>query len=165
MSNSTMDTYAGNAVLMDGLRKHHVTFRTKFQEDVMRKSRAAAAYIGQMMARGMRANRNLGGLRMAHCIPNEVMSAWAAKFKEADEHAGIYTTTGYECWAADSDFYKWFKRENPEFFPTEAKSENSIIVPATKYEKLVVAKPQAVTKIVPRPVTGPAIVMAKGGAR
>lgn len=158
---SIMDSYAACPFLMDGLRKQHVAFRTRFQEDVMRKSRAAAAYIKQMMGFGMRANRKLGGLRMAHCIPNEVMAAWAAKFKEQDEHAGIYTTTGWECWKEGSGFYEWFKRNNPEFFPVEEKSGNSIIVPASKYERVIVAKPQAPARIVPKPVPGPAIIVSK----
>lgn len=156
-----MDQYAACPFLMDGLRKQHVTFRTKFQEQVMQKSRAAAAYVKRLMELGSRANRRLGGLRVAHCIPNEVMAAWAAKFKEQDEHAGIYHTTGYECWQEGSGFYEWFKKHNPEFFPVEAKSGNSIIVPATKYERVTVAKPQAQTRIVPRPITGPAIIVAK----
>jgi len=158
---SVMDSYAACPFLMDGLRKNHVAFRTRFQEQVMAKSRAAAKYVKTMMGLGMRANRSMGGLRMAHCIPNDVMAAWAAKFKEQDEHAGIYHTTGWECWQAGSDFYRWFQKHNPEFFPIEEKSGNSIIVPATKYERIVVAKPQAQTRIVPKPVHGPAIIMSK----
>lgn len=156
-----MDQYAACPFLMDGLRKHHVTFRTEFQELVLKKSRAAFAYVKQLMDLGSRANRRLGGLRVEHCIPNEIMAAWAAKFKEQDEWAGIYYTTGWECWKEGSGFYEWFKKHNPEFFPVEAKSGNSIIVPASKYERVTVAKPQAQTRIVPRPITGPAIIVAK----
>lgn len=156
-----MDSYAACPFLMDGLRKNHVAFRTRFQEEVMRKSRAAAAYVKRMMDWGTRANRNLGGLRMSHAIPNEVMAAWAAKFKEQDEHAGIFHTTGWECWQVGSGFYEWFKKHNPEFFPVEAKSGNSIIVPASKYERVTVAKPQTPTRIIPKPVQGPAIIVPK----
>jgi len=146
---------------MDSLRSGHVRFRTAFQEDVMRKSRAAAAYIKKLMQWGSRANRQLGGLRITHAIPNEVMAAWAAKFKAQDEEAGIYHTTGWECWKEGSGFYEWFKANNPEFFLEEAKSGNSIIVPATKYERVITAKPMAQTRITPKPVHGPAIIVAK----
>jgi hypothetical protein len=164
MSQSVMDAYAACPFLMDGLRQQHTTFRTRFQEEVLKKSRAAAAYVKNLMGIGMRANRNLGGLRIAHCIPNEVMAAWAAKFKEQDENAGIYHTTGWECWQPGSDFYEWFKKHNPEFFPIEEKSGNSIIVPASKYERIIVAKPQAQPRIVAKAPRGPAIIVSKGGA-
>ena len=146
---------------MDALRKTHVRFRTAIQESVVRKSRAAAAHIKRLMEWKSRANRNLGGLRVVHCIPDTVMAAWAAKFKTQDEEAGIYTTTGWECWREGSGFYEWFKKENPEFFLTEEKSGNSIIVPAAKYERVIMAKPIAQTRITPRPVHGPAIITAR----
>jgi len=157
---TVLDSFTATGSQVDALRRTHVQFRTAFQESVVQKSRAAAAYIKKLMEWGSRANRNLGGFRVAHAIPNEVMAAWAAKFKAQDEEAGIYHTTGWECWREGSGFYEWFKRENPEFFFTEAKSGNSIIVPATKYERVITARPQAVTKIIPKPVQGPAIIVA-----
>ena len=158
---TVLDTFAVHGSQMDSLRRTHVPFRTAFHEDVMRKSRAAAAYIKNLVTWGSRANRRLGGLRVAHAIPNEVLAAWAAKFKAQDEEAGIYHTTGWECWKEGSGFYEWFKKENPDFFFTEEKSGNSIIVPATKYERVIVAKPQAQMRITPKPVQGPAIIVAK----
>lgn len=155
-----LDSFSAPAQ-MDVLRKTHVPFRTAVQESVMRKSRAAAAYIKHLVTLGSRANRNLGGFRVAHCIPDTVMAAWAAKFKTQDEEAGIYHTTGWECWKEGSGFYEWFKKENPQFFFTEEKSGNSIIVPATKYERVIVAKPIAQTRIVPKPVQGPAIIVPR----
>jgi hypothetical protein len=164
MNLSTMDSYESCPFLMDGMKKQHVTFRTRFQEEMLKKSRAAAAYVKDMMKLGMRANRRLGGLRMAHTIPNGVMAAWAAKFKEQDERAGIYDTTGWECWKEGSGFYEWFRKNNPEFFPVEEKSGNSIIVPASKYTKIT-ARPQGEAKIVAKPnFNGPLIVVKGAGA-
>ena len=146
---------------MDGLRKNHVKFRTAIQESAMRKSRAAAAHIKRLMEWKSRANRRLGGFRVVHCIPDTVMAAWAAKFKTQDEEAGIYHTTGWECWREGSGFYEWFKRENPHFFLTEEKSGNSIIVPAAKYEKVITARPAAPPRITAKPAQGPAIIIAR----
>ena len=152
-----LDSFTDGAQ-MDALRKSHVRFRTAIQESVVRKSRAAAAHIKKLMEWKSRANRNLGGLRVVHCIPDTVMAAWAAKFKTQDEESGIYHTTGWECWREGSGFYEWFKRENPQFFLIEEKSGNSIIVPAAKYERVITAKPPTQIKVVPKNQGGPVII-------
>lgn len=79
-----------------------------------------------------------GGFRPVMDIPIEAYVSWAAKFKVDALEAGITDFSGYECWAEDSDFYKWWKKKNEELQYREKQKckESSIIVPETRWSKL-----------------------------
>lgn len=79
-----------------------------------------------------------GGFRPIMDIPIEAYVSWAAKFKTDALESGITDFSGYECWAPDSDFYKWWKKKNQELQYREAQrcKSSSIIVPETRWSKL-----------------------------
>jgi len=79
-----------------------------------------------------------GGIRPKVEIPELAYHSWAAKFKMKDLAAGITTTTGYECWNEGSGFYEWWVARNQELQYRESQkcAQSSIIVPATKYERV-----------------------------
>ena len=78
------------------------------------------------------------GLRPVMEIPIEAYVSWAAKFKTDALESGITDFSGYECWAPDSDFYKWWKKKNAELQYRESQrcKNSSIVVPATRWSKL-----------------------------
>lgn len=125
---------------MDGARKgftdarlrHDVRAEMDARRIVMKVNMAR---IEETVKRFEHAGMKHGGLRPEIEIPQYEYHRWAGHFKEKDLAAGITHTTGYECWAADSDFRKQWVKQNKQFQYREAKrcQQSSIIVPATKY--------------------------------
>lgn len=79
-----------------------------------------------------------GGLRPVMEIPLMAYVAWASKFKQQALEAGVRDFSGWDCWAQDSEFFKWWKKKNPELAYREAKhcAQTSIIVPETRWSRL-----------------------------
>ncbi len=76
------------------------------------------------------------GLRLDFEVPMGDYHFWAAEFKRRDELAGIRDTTGYECWR-DPEFIAEYKRDNPTSVVVNEKRTNRIVVPASKYEPVL----------------------------